>query len=71
MKPPVPKYFVIKSLLQGRFDPDSAPGDTLRSEYALCAEFGVSSITAQRTEGGVEITMKRNLVLLVSSVRIK
>ena len=31
MKPPVPKYFVIKSILQGRFDRDCAPGDKLPS----------------------------------------
>jgi len=48
MKPPVPKYFVIKSILQGRFDRDFAPGDKLPSEHALCAEFSVSRITIQR-----------------------
>src|SRR5262245_50720086 len=48
MKPPAPKYFVIKSILQGRFDRDFAPGDKLPSEYALCAEFSVSRITIQR-----------------------
>jgi len=31
VKPPVPKYFVIKSILQGRFDRDCAPGDKLPS----------------------------------------
>jgi GntR family transcriptional regulator len=48
MKPPVPKYFVIKSILQARFDRDFAPGDKLPSEHALCAEFSVSRITIQR-----------------------
>jgi GntR family transcriptional regulator len=48
VKPPVPKYFVIKSILQGRFDRDFAPGDKLPSEHALCSEFSVSRITIQR-----------------------
>jgi len=47
MRPPLPKYFVVKAILADRLEREYAPGDRLPSETALCADFGVSRITIQ------------------------
>jgi len=45
---PLPKYVVVKMVLEGRLEREYAPGARLPSEEALCAEFGVSRITVQQ-----------------------
>lgn len=48
MRAPMPKYFIVKMVLEGRLERDYAAGGRLPSEEALCAEFGVSRITVQQ-----------------------
>lgn len=54
MKSPIPKYFTVKAILRSRLERESAPGDRLPSEQALCAEFKVSRITIQQALGLLE-----------------
>jgi len=48
MRPPVPKYFTIKGVLQARLEREYAPGAQLPSEAELCQDFGVSRATIQQ-----------------------
>jgi GntR family transcriptional regulator len=48
MKVPIPKYFVIRSILESRLDRTYAVGDKLPSEAELGQEFEVSRITIQQ-----------------------
>jgi GntR family transcriptional regulator len=48
MRAPVPKYFLIKSILESRLERTFAVGDRLPSEAELGVEFEVSRITIQQ-----------------------
>jgi len=48
MKMPLPKYFVIRSILASRLERDYTIGDKLPTEHELCHEFDVSRITIQQ-----------------------
>ncbi len=48
MRPPLPKYLLIKAILADRLEREYAPGARMPSEAALCADFGVSRITIQQ-----------------------
>lgn len=51
---PLPKYFVVKMVLDGRLEREYAPGTKLPSEEALCTEFQVSRITIQQALAHLE-----------------
>lgn len=48
MKTPVPKYFLVRSIIQARLEREFAPGSKLPSEVELCRAFEVSRITVQQ-----------------------
>jgi len=48
MRPPVPKYFMIKGVLRARLEREYAPGARLPSEAEFCKDFGVSRMTIQQ-----------------------
>ncbi|GGE31230.1 phosphonate metabolism transcriptional regulator PhnF [Agaricicola taiwanensis] len=48
MKMPVPKYFVVRSILEARLERDYSVGDKIPTELELCREFEVSRITIQQ-----------------------
>jgi GntR family transcriptional regulator len=48
VKAPVPKYFLIRSILESRLERTAAIGDRLPSEVELGVEFEVSRITIQQ-----------------------
>jgi GntR family transcriptional regulator len=48
MKVPVPKYFLIRSIVESRLERNHSPGDRLPSEAELGKEFDVSRITVQQ-----------------------
>jgi GntR family transcriptional regulator len=45
---PLPKYYLIRSVLRARLQREHAPGSKLPSELDLCREFGTSRITIQQ-----------------------
>lgn len=48
VRPPLPKYFIVKMVLEGRLEREYSPGSKLPSEEALCADFQVSRVTVQQ-----------------------
>lgn len=46
---PLPKYFVVRSILEARLERDYTIGDKLPTELELCKEFNVSRITIQQS----------------------
>ncbi len=54
MKVPIPKYFLIRSILQSRLERTFSVGDRLPSEAELGKEFEVSRITIQQALALIE-----------------
>jgi GntR family transcriptional regulator len=54
VRDPLPKYFVIKRVLEARLERDYALGARLPSEKLLCSDFGVSRITIQQALNQLE-----------------
>jgi GntR family transcriptional regulator len=45
---PMPKYYLVRSILLARLQRDGVPGERLPAEVNLCREFGTSRITVQQ-----------------------
>lgn len=45
---PMPKYYLIRSILHARLQREGIPGARLPAEVELCREFGASRITVQK-----------------------
>jgi GntR family transcriptional regulator len=51
---PLPKYYLIRSILRARLQREGVPGARLSSEIEFCREFGASRITVQQALGLLE-----------------
>ncbi len=51
---PLPKYFVVRRILEGRLDREFVPGARIPSEAQLCRDFAVSRITIQQALAELE-----------------
>lgn len=54
MRSPLPKYELVRSLLQAQLQRESLPGAKLPSELELCRFFGVSRMTIQQALSRLE-----------------
>ena len=54
MKTPIPKYFLVKSIIDARLEREFARGSRLPSEIELCRAFKVSRITIQQALSLIE-----------------